>query len=389
MARRERTLAAAAQTRRTDSTDELATTLLLSTSPFVSHPSQTDRPTRRGSPSAVAATGGSRSRGNSRVTVVPASTSLSMVTAHPIDERILDLGQTDPVPLLISLVVKNGSKTRACTSGGMPVPVSATDADEVSGRHQVAVGGDVLRRDRDDAPPRHGVAGVDAEIQIASSISPGSALTGQTSDPTRLDHDLSAQGRVEHRPHALQMRGDVDRFRVVRPAAPEREYLPGEPRRRVGGRIASSFARRAARRSGRAAARPLANTASRLLKSCATPPVSGRALHLLRLAQRVLGLAQPLLVAQAVGHVVDELVGADAVADRVAQRAEAHLVGAAVAAGSPNSSIAVNSSPASARLHTAFTRPGARAGPPESRACCRRPSGARRRCARTRPPRRG
>ena len=31
-----------------------------------------------------------------------------------------------PVPLPTSLVVKNGSKTRAITSGGMPVPVSLT-----------------------------------------------------------------------------------------------------------------------------------------------------------------------------------------------------------------------------------------------------------------------
>ena len=39
-------------------------------------------------------------------------------------------------------------------------------------------------------------------------------------------------------------------------------------------------------------------------------------LHLLRLPKRLLRRAQPLLVAQPLGHVVDELVGADALAAR-------------------------------------------------------------------------
>ncbi len=33
-----------------------------------------------------------------------------------------------PVPLSLGLVVKNGSKIRDTTSGGMPVPVSLTDS---------------------------------------------------------------------------------------------------------------------------------------------------------------------------------------------------------------------------------------------------------------------
>ncbi len=53
--------------------------------------------------------------------------------------------------------------------------------------------------------------------------------------------------------------------------------------------------------------------------------------HLLRLAQRRLGVPQPLLIAQALGDVVDELVGADAVAVAIPQRVETHLVGAPVA----------------------------------------------------------
>jgi hypothetical protein len=48
--------------------------------------------------------------------------------------------------------------------------------------------------------------------------------------------------------------------------------------------------------------RPFRNTASRLLKSWATPPVSWpSAIHLLRLPHHPFGFAQPLLVAQSIG----------------------------------------------------------------------------------------
>ncbi len=43
-------------------------------------------------------------------------------------------------------------------------------------------------------------------------------------------------------------------------------------------------------------------------------------LHLLRLAQRLLGLAQPFLLAQPIGDVVDELVGADRLAPAALRR---------------------------------------------------------------------
>ena len=38
--------------------------------------------------------------------------------------------------------------------------------------------------------------------------------------------------------------------------------------------------------------------------------------HFLGLTKRLLGMSQPLLIAQALGHVIDELVGADAFAVR-------------------------------------------------------------------------
>jgi hypothetical protein len=55
--------------------------------------------------------------------------------------------------------------------------------------------------------------------------------------------------------------------------------------------------------------------------------------HLLRLAQHAFGVAQPFLVAQPLGDVVDELVGAGCARRGIAQRVVAHLVRAPVATG--------------------------------------------------------
>ena len=69
--------------------------------------------------------------------------------------------------------------------------------------------------------------------------------------------------------------------------------------------------------------------ASRLLKSCAMPPGElAHRLHLLRLTQRRLRLGERLLPEPPLGHVVDDLVGADALAAFVAQGIELDLVAA-------------------------------------------------------------
>ena len=52
-------------------------------------------------------------------------------------------------------------------------------------------------------------------------------------------------------------------------------------------------------------------------------------LQLLRLPQLLLGLSQTRLLPQPFGHVVDELVRPDALARRIPEHAEAHLVGPA------------------------------------------------------------
>jgi hypothetical protein len=51
-------------------------------------------------------------------------------TCPPIAARIRgSWTRPNPVPWPAGLVVKNGSKTRAATSGGMPVPVSLTQSE--------------------------------------------------------------------------------------------------------------------------------------------------------------------------------------------------------------------------------------------------------------------
>ena len=75
------------------------------------------------------------------------------------------------MPWPIGLVVKNGSKARAITSGVMPVPVSVTQSDRycpAAGRAPCAarvVEPFVRGLDRDAAAIRHRVARVDAQIE--------------------------------------------------------------------------------------------------------------------------------------------------------------------------------------------------------------------------------
>ena len=172
-------------------------------------------------------------------------------------------------------------------------------------------------------------------FRIASSISP--RVDFDRPDVRREVHlhlDVSAQRSVEHGAHALQVRDDVDRFRIQRPAAREGQQVPGE---------AGAAGDGAAHRLEHARTRRPAAGALEQLQAAgehreqvvevvrdAAGQLAER-FHLLRLAQRRFGLAQPLLIAQALGHVVDELIGADAIAVAIPQRVEPHLVGAPVA----------------------------------------------------------
>jgi hypothetical protein len=75
----------------------------------------------------AAVTGTSLPRGSSRVTVVPSPGSL-LITSAPPDcvANPLTMLNPSPVPMPCGLVVKNGSVTRARTSGAMPAPPSVT-----------------------------------------------------------------------------------------------------------------------------------------------------------------------------------------------------------------------------------------------------------------------
>ena len=60
------------------------------------------------------------------VNVVPSPTSESTSMVPPWLEMMPETIES-PSPVPLSLVVKNGSKIRRRASGGIPVPVSATD----------------------------------------------------------------------------------------------------------------------------------------------------------------------------------------------------------------------------------------------------------------------
>jgi len=60
------------------------------------------------------------------VNVVPSPTSESTPMVPPWLEMMPETIES-PSPVLLSLVVKNGSKIRRLASGGMPVPVSVTE----------------------------------------------------------------------------------------------------------------------------------------------------------------------------------------------------------------------------------------------------------------------
>ena len=83
-------------------------------------------PAARGASMAVSAPS---ARGKYTVNDVPLPTSLWTLTLPPLRRAMpCTVARPSPVPLPGPLVVKNGSKTRACTSGVMPVPVSVTES---------------------------------------------------------------------------------------------------------------------------------------------------------------------------------------------------------------------------------------------------------------------
>ena len=107
--------------------------------------------------------------------------------------------------------------------------------------------------------------------------------------------------------------------------------------------------------------------------------------HLLTLAQGILRLGQGSVPFQPLGHVIDELIGADLTALRVTQDVELHFVVAASPVGIAKGVDLGERFPAkSAAPNSFYALAGDAAGPRGVRAWNRPPSAGRQRCARTR-----
>ena len=150
------------------------------------------------------------------------------------------------MPLPTALVVKNGSKILAITSGVMPQPVSSTSISTYSPRatpwpasfwlsRSVMLRVRMVRR-----PPFGSIASraLTARLMMMRSSSPGSALTCHRSRHGEdLQLDLLAEQAVDqHRPVGQQV-ADLQHLGLHRLAAREGEQLADEAGRAVGARL--------------------------------------------------------------------------------------------------------------------------------------------------------
>ncbi len=147
------------------------------------------------------------------------------------------------MPWPIGLVVKNGSKARAITSGGMPVPVSVTLMTRTA-RGIVAAPGARSSSprcglDRERAAVRHGVARVDREVEQRVLELVGVAeRRPQPSARLDLEVDRVADRAAQQVLHAGDQRVDVGRLRIERLPAREGQQPVGQR----GGPLADSCA---------------------------------------------------------------------------------------------------------------------------------------------------
>ena len=141
-----------------------------------------------------------------------------------------------------SLVVKNGSNTRGKTSGGMPLPVSATRTATNSplkpSSAALAAQQHRLGADGQRAARRHGVARIEGEIEQRQLELAGVDL--DRAGPPRHaepDVDVAAQRAAEHVLDLRQPLGEIDHAGLMHLPPREREQLPGQAfaaRRRIG-----------------------------------------------------------------------------------------------------------------------------------------------------------
>ena len=189
------------------------------------------------------------------------------------------------------LVVKNGSKAFSCTSRDMPQPVSLTAiwtycADRHGGvlLRVALVDEGVAGLDGQLAPAGHGVLGIDHEIEDRglhlARIDLDLPQPGAADD---LEIDVLAERPPEEIRHAADQLVDVGQPGIER-LAPREGQQPLRQHRRalraaggIGDRARKPLARRFRPRTCRlrsAISRLPLMMVSRLLKSCATPPVS-------------------------------------------------------------------------------------------------------------------
>ena len=203
--------------------------------------------------------------------------------------------------------------------------VGDRDTHEIGRRVVLAFALHVFDADPDDSPVGHGVARIEAQIENRKLHFAG--VDDDRPDVIRDMHlylDVSAQRAVQHRTHPFQVGRHVDRFRIDRAAPREGQQMPRQP-----GASGDS----AVHRFEHARIRRLAGGELEQLKAAAEDREqvveivrdAARQLpqrfHLLRLAQRSLCVAQAILIAQTIGDVIHELIGADtiSVSDRAAR----------------------------------------------------------------------
>ena len=264
-------------------------------------------------------------RGSSSVTIVPTPTSLSIVTLTAgLLREAVDLRQAQARALADVL----GGEERL------------EHARQHLGRHSAARVGDgelhevgrqaiVAASARSPAAmvmmPPSGIASraFSAQVQDRQLELAGVDLDGpQVGAEVHLDVDVPAERAVEHLAHALRWRREVDRLRIDRATAREREQMPRQPgAARDGAAHASKTRCRCS--AGDVALEQLQTVGEHREQIVEVVRDAAGQLaerfHLLRLPKRLLGMPQPLLIAQALGDVVDELVRADAVAVAIAQ----------------------------------------------------------------------
>src|SRR3954447_9254211 len=202
----------------------------------------------------------------------PASRTMSWAVARP-----------RPVPLPASLVVKNGSKTRAATSGGMPLPSSVTAIDTYwpavmpcgrasSGVRSTADVSTIMR-------PPAGIASraLTARLSRTCSSLVGSTLTRQRPVDSRISRSMSArkERRRSFSPAPMTSSSTTTRVRAGsrRPKA-SRCLVSSAARTAAPWICSTSLSTSLSRTASCTKEAKLLMTAMRLLKSCAPPPAS-------------------------------------------------------------------------------------------------------------------